>query len=194
MIQPFLQYIRTFAEIDDARAKKISNIFQLDTRKKNSILIEEGQICDKVFFVLRGAMRTYTTDEDGNEYTRIIAIENNFISNLSSFKDQTKSEETITTIEETTFLYTERKDIYALLSKDVILKDIYTEIVERFNISNINKINRVLTLTSKRKVQYFYKYHKDFVKRFPDRINASYLNMTRESYNKHKKSCCNKNL
>ncbi|MDO5616334.1 MAG: cyclic nucleotide-binding domain-containing protein [Cruoricaptor ignavus] len=171
-------------EINKKDTDKILSIFKPAIQDKNIKIITQGEVCRNIYFVLEGAIRTFTLNDNGREYTRTIAIENDFISNISSFKNSTPSDEFI---EKTKFLYANHEDIYNLISTNSLLKDIYIEIIESFNIQNVNKINKILTLSDHDKLNFLYKNKKDFIKRFPDRINASFLSMSRENYSRYKK-------
>ncbi len=178
--------------IDEELAEELSNISKIGVLKKNTIIFEQGQICKSMYFVLQGAIRAYTRNCREREYTRSIAIENNSICNVSSFRNTTSSHESFETLEETRFLCIDRDKLVVLQSQNILIKDIYLRILEDFTILDGEKINNILTLNDHERLLYHFRNNIFFVRRFPDRINASFLNMTREIYNRHKKQLSTK--
>lgn len=55
--------------------------------KRNEILLREGEVCRYVYFVAEGCLQVFV-NEDGNESTRDIVVEDNWCSELMSFGQQ----------------------------------------------------------------------------------------------------------
>ena len=83
------------------------------TLKKRENLIEEGQICTQIHFILRGSMRQYHVI-DGEEKTTFFFFENHFACNYESFLTQQPSDITIEAMEDCTVLYFSREVLYRL--------------------------------------------------------------------------------
>ena len=182
-----IKFLQEKVYINESDTEKIFSVFRNLTIKKNTTLLKQGDICKEVYFITKGAIRAYIYTDNDREYTRIISIENHFIGNLSSFKDFKISDENIETLEDTECLVLNRDLICGLIEDNMKIKDLYINIIEDFNTLSIDKLNNILVLNDKEKVNYFFKNYKEFVQRFPDRINASFLNITRENYNRYKK-------
>lgn len=182
-----IKFLQEKVYINESDSEKIFSVFRNLTIKKNTTLLKQGDICKAVYFITKGAMRAYTYNDNLREYTRIISIENHFIGNLSSFKDFKISDENIETLEDTECLVLHRDVICGLMEDNIKIKDLYINIIEDFNTLSMDKLNNILVLNDKEKVNYFFKNYKKFIQRFPDRINASFLNVTRENYSRYKK-------
>lgn len=180
------KYLTKFIKTDEINVKDISSAFCIKNYKKDTLLLKKGNICEEVYFINKGAMRTFICNKE-REYTRMIGIENNFVGNLSSFRNSTASNENIETLENTECLAINKDDMYKLMEEKTILKDVYIDIIEQFNFLNQFKINKILLLNDKEKVTFYFKHYKKYTLRFSDRINASFLNMSRENYSRYKK-------
>lgn len=84
--------------------EKLRDIVCSFSYKKGEILLNEGNISSKIYFISNGIMRTYYTDYDKKdiiEFTRRIYFKNDFCCNWESFRHQRKSKEYIECIEDT---------------------------------------------------------------------------------------------
>ena len=90
-IEKFITYLQTIEKIEETDLQKIRQKFKSKKCKKKEILISNNQVCDKVFFIIKGMLRAYYVDEKGLEKTRLISIENEFCSNWASFHNLSKN-------------------------------------------------------------------------------------------------------
>jgi len=86
--------------------------------KKNQILIEQNKICKHLFFIKKGCLRVVCTRDDGQEWTRQIAIENEFITIFPSFLEQTSSGSYLQTVEASEVFYISYSNFKKLNSID----------------------------------------------------------------------------
>ncbi len=85
-------------ELKDLRVNEIDVLrssFTPVILSKNEFLIEEGQNCNFLGFVVSGMLRHYYNTVEGEEITRWVSLEGNFITSLSSFLSLKPSYENI---------------------------------------------------------------------------------------------------
>lgn len=75
-------------------------------------------------------------DEKGMEKTRLIAVENEFCNNWTSFHNLSQNNENIQSVEESEIVYAEHAIFYELVDSSPILHKIYTNILETFKNKN----------------------------------------------------------
>ncbi|MFC3158168.1 Crp/Fnr family transcriptional regulator [Chryseobacterium arachidis] len=76
-----LKLIPTFEnEID-----KISGYFEAQSFPKNHILIDQGDSVDFFYFVLKGCLHMYYTDQNGEDHTIHFAIEDWWVTEYNAF-------------------------------------------------------------------------------------------------------------
>src|SRR5574337_1074427 len=84
-------------------------VFEKSFDKKKQIL-EEGTICNYMYFVKQGACYKYFTDTNGNKQVAQFAIEDYWVSDLCSFFSGRKAEYSIETVEPTIALLLNREN------------------------------------------------------------------------------------
>ncbi len=76
--------------------------------KKNEIIIDADVTCRHAYFICQGCLRTYFIDEKGEEKTRYIVFENQFVNAFASFIMQQPSTEYVQD-----FLFSSKSDVRA---------------------------------------------------------------------------------
>ena len=95
-----LNLINNFQVLDLETEQAISRYFVEERFEKNEVIIREGKICSKIYFIKSGLVRRFCL-EGGIEVTKWIYTDNQFITSLSSFFEQKPSFETFQASEET---------------------------------------------------------------------------------------------
>lgn len=64
-----IQYMKRFSDLSESELKKLTVDVPVASFKKGTIILHQGEIPDKCYFVLKGCVRQYAVDENGNENT-----------------------------------------------------------------------------------------------------------------------------
>jgi len=99
--------------------------------KKKSFLLQEGEICDFEAFVLKGCIRSYYIDKDGVETILLFAVEDWWVSDLTSFSEQKPSNLFIETIEDCELLSIDYKNKSLLFQKIPAFERMFRLLVQR---------------------------------------------------------------
>jgi CRP-like cAMP-binding protein len=178
--------LMTVYPLSDALKEYLSQRVKLHKLKKGHILLRPGEIANHIYFIGKGLLRAYFTDEEGDEHTFWLMKELDMMASAYSFFTRQPGDLTIEVIEDC-----------ELVSIDYnTLEEVYKKFIE------FNVVGRVLTqkyyalsderamiLRMKRmKDRYLYMVdnHPELVKRVIDKYIASYLGMSRETYSKIK--------
>jgi CRP-like cAMP-binding protein len=78
--------------------------------EKNEILLNAGEVCNHLYFVVNGILRTFHLNANGTEFTRLIRKENQFCTVLLSFLEKKSSVATIQALEKGTLLMISSQD------------------------------------------------------------------------------------
>jgi CRP-like cAMP-binding protein len=81
--------------------------------KKGDILVYEGEVCDKMFYIEKGLIRLFS-DKDGVEVSTWFVSEGQFVSPISSFQLEVPSHETMEALEDCV-VYGIKKKLYIQL-------------------------------------------------------------------------------
>lgn len=179
-VKKFIDYLKSVENIETQDIENIKQSIKLKKCKKNEILISNNQICDKVFFVISGLLRTFYIDEKGVEKTRLISIENMFCSNWASFYNQSENNEFIQSLENSEVIYINHQNFYELVNKSQRLNKIYTRILEEHQVYNIKRFEFISNLSLLERIREFEKYYPKIQSRISNKVLASFLYTTPE--------------
>lgn len=99
--------------------------------KKKTFLLQEGDICDFEAFVLKGCIRSYYIDKDGVETILLFAVEDWWVSDLTSFSEQKPSNLFIETLEDCELLSIDYKNKNRLFEKIPAFERMFRIMVQR---------------------------------------------------------------
>jgi signal-transduction protein with cAMP-binding, CBS, and nucleotidyltransferase domain len=90
MTSELLHYISQFPHLTEQEIKEIADNIPVQTFKKGTILLKEGDIADKCFFVLKGCIRQYHLVDDEEKTTAFFTEEQAVVS-FASYSQQLPS-------------------------------------------------------------------------------------------------------
>lgn len=140
------------------------------------VLLDEGEISSKMFFVKSGALREYFY-QDGRELTLEFITENQAVSSFDSFLNGTKSEFIIETLEPTILHELEIDSFRKLMNNPDFQQTFNPLFYQRF--SEITK--RLMTFikdSPQKRYEDLLKDRPELLLRFPQHYIASYLGIT----------------
>jgi CRP/FNR family transcriptional regulator, anaerobic regulatory protein len=103
--------IDSIVPITEAEWKLFSGLFELRELKKNDFFLKEGQVCDYVGFVNKGALVYFKMLDSGTEVTTDFAFENDWVTNNQSRLSNSPSHINIKAIETTEMLVVKNQDL-----------------------------------------------------------------------------------
>ncbi len=165
---------------------KILSCFKVRQVTKNEILLSNTETCRHVYFINSGSVRAYFIDEEGNEATRYIAFENNFITTLNSFITQTTSTEFLQATEMGEVLTISYQDFRQLLLMLPIWKDLYIKQLEIAYTTNAWRLESFIKMDAKQRYDYLFETNPKVIQRISNKIVANYLGITQESLSRLK--------
>lgn len=180
------RYIRNIIYLTDEQLALILGFFKVTTHIKNEIIVDVGEVNSYMNFIEKGCLRMFFIGEDGQEVTRNISFENQFATGLASFIQQLPSEESLQALEPTTLLRIARKDFYYLLNVIPAWEKFYRNYLEFAYLNNISIYQREMMKDATERYKELLKVNPQIVERLPNKIIASYLNMTPETLSRVK--------
>lgn len=175
-----IEELNKYGNVSEEEEQNIRKSFIYKSADKKEILINCNSICDKLFFVNKGLLRTYYTDSENKDFTRRIAWEKGFLTNMDSFRKNGKeNNETIECIESTDFLEISKKELDYLLSSSENLAKIYSKILEKYMGINIRRYQHLSKSNPLERLIYFNKNYPEIKNHINDNILASFLGISR---------------
>lgn len=186
MYEQLSNYIREKITISDEDLDQVLSFFKMMQVKKNEIIISPGETSQRIYFVDKGCLRIFFLTEGGTEATRHFAFENQFATALVSFITNEISKEFVQAIEDTNLYYISQKDFYHLLQIIPQWEKLYRHYLEYAYVSNTNRLMSFITLDATERYRQLLAQNPGVVMRMPNKIVASYLNISQETLSRLK--------
>jgi len=178
--------LTTYSNFNEQQLEQIIKCFKPVFVKRNEILLHEGEICSKFYFVYSGCIRIYFIDKEGYEKTRQVILDDNIGTALTSFITQQPSFEFIDAQENTELLAISHKDFYTLIAEMEEWKGFYQQILEKAYLLQSRKIEALMTLNAKQRYQKLLKGNPLLIQRLSNRVLASFLDIREETLSRIK--------
>lgn len=179
-----IAHIKKFIELTDTESELILSSFEKESFPKKSLLLKEGQTCNKQYFILKGCVRFYINNTKGSEQTLQFGIENWWITDYLSFQYQVPSHFFIQAIENLEVLSIDRKSFEGLLIEVPKLEKYFRLVIQKsFGASQV-RIKYLFTMSAEERYHNMNDQFPEFVQRVPQYMLASYLDFSAEFLSK----------
>lgn len=186
-IPEFAAFLRENFDLTQEEENLTQKYFEKQDIKKNEILLNIGEKCNKLYFVAKGLLRTFHLNKNGSEFTRLMVPEGKFCTILISFQEKISSPATIQALENGLLFSISLDNFQEFISRSTNAKNVYTKILEDYQNFQISRLEFLTTLTPQEKVEQFLAENLELEKRISDRVISSYLQITPETYSRCKK-------
>jgi CRP-like cAMP-binding protein len=187
MTSDLIPAMRKKVAVTDEEAALILSYFKEKTYKRNIILLRSGEVAHEVFFVLQGALHQYYIDEAGNERTCNFTFEQDFVTDLESFSQQTLSASSIKTLTESRCLTIRCIDLVALMKISPATNEFFRILIERIAAKSIKRTKALLSASPEKQFLELIDEQPEIFQRVPQRYIAQYLGIAPESLSRIKK-------
>lgn len=179
---------KKFGDFTEKEIQQIKELFTVKNVEKNEIFLHSGEVCNHLYFVVKGIVRTFHLNANGTEFTRLIRSETQFCTVLLSFLEKKPSVANIQALEKGTLLLIKQEDFRKLIAESETAKNIYTKILEDFENFHLRRLEFLTSYSPKEKTEIFLKDYASIEPRLTDKVIASYLQISPETYCRCKKS------
>jgi CRP-like cAMP-binding protein len=160
------------------------SLLQHKTVTKKAFLLLEGEVCQFEAFILKGCIRTYYIDSEGAEVTLQFAIEDWWVSDITSFQNQTPSHMYIETLEECEQLLLSPENEEKLLARVPGFERMFRLMVQRNLAQTQERLFRTISSTAVEKYLDFLNRYPAIPQRVAQHYIASYLGFSPEFLSK----------
>lgn len=186
MITVLADLVRSTTMLSDEQLAVALDCFKPVTAKKNELLLAEGTVADKLFFISKGCLRLYYMNEDNSMSTRFMAFENTFLTSIVSFISREPAPEFIQAVETSELLVISYQDFFRLRETIPGWDKMYIYILE-YGITVItSKLSSLLTQNAAERYRSLLKNNPELVQRLSNANLAAYLNISPETLSRLK--------
>jgi CRP-like cAMP-binding protein len=178
--------LANYISLTDEQWTFVLRHFKPKTTKRNEILLEKGKTGQYIYFVVKGCLRIFLVNDDGQKSTRMLIFEGIFGTAFPSFVLRQPSAAAIQSIEASNLLQISYQDFQTLLEKIPGWEKMYRIILEKAYIESILRIESLISMDSKERYNILMEENPKLIQRLPGKIIADYLGISQETLSRLK--------
>jgi CRP-like cAMP-binding protein len=188
--QALFDYIETLSGIKlSADDKQVfSAHFKPKKLRKRQYFLQEGDVCKYTGFIVKGAAKTFSVDEKGNEHILKLSVENWWLADFESFYKLTPSRFNIEALEDMEILQITHGQVEEFIKPIPAFLAMQNVISQNYTIAAQKRMQSSISQTGEERFQELVNDYPHFIQRFPQNLIASYLGLTPETLSRIRKS------
>lgn len=182
-----IQYMKRFSNLSEAELKELIIDIPIATFKKGTILLHQGEIPDKCYFVLQGCVRQYAVDENGNENTYNFFTEEQSITIFNQHTSDQASQYALSCVEDCTLVVGDLAAEQESYDTHPVLEAMTRKMIQEDYGAMRDEFSAFISSTPEERYHTLMEKRPDLIDRVPQYQLASYLGITPESLSRIKK-------
>ena len=167
--------------------ENIANTLKTEKINKKDILLKEGKISSRMYFIEQGLFRSYYMNSQNKEICAWFMKEGDVVTSVESFFKQIPSNETIQALENSiaySISYTQLQELYkAHLEFNYIAR----VLTEKYYCQSEQRLYWLRQTRAKDRYRLFLEAHPEFIQRVQSTYIASFLGLTLETLSRIKR-------
>ena len=159
---------------------ELTAAFTLRHVPKRALVVQPGEVAHHRFYVLQGAFRSYVVDPAGVEHTLHFAIDDWWITDLTSYHAQLPATVYVVALEDSTVLQLDYAMEQHLMHISQRYETLFRLQAERAAAYYQRRLTSAVTRTAEERYEDFRTTYPAVVQRLPQYVIASYLGMSKE--------------
>ena len=187
MHQHLLNVISQSVSLTEADIDLCKACFEPVLFPKNRVIEEAGAVPRYLYFVVKGFMRLFHHNENGDEVTTHINCPPGFLTSYFHFINQTKADENVECITECELLRITKSNLDHLVSQSPAFKDFSILVFQQSLAYNEIRSKELATLTAEQRYKKLIENYPGIIHHVPVQYIASFLGMKPESLSRIRK-------
>ncbi|EDM36227.1 cyclic nucleotide binding-regulatory protein [Pedobacter sp. BAL39] len=156
--------------------------------RKRQYFLQEGDVCKYTGFITKGAAKTFTVDEKGNEHILRLSVEDWWLADFESFYKLTPSRYNIEALEDMEILQITNAVVEEYIKPIPSFAAMQNVLSQNNTIAAQKRMQSSISRTGEERFHEFIHDFPHFLQRFPQNLIASYLGLTPESLSRIRKN------
>lgn len=179
-IESLIQHFRETITLGEQDIVILRSYVTITEVEKKGLLLQPGQVSRHLRYIAKGSMRCYYVDEDEQEHTLQLGIENWWINDLQSYHSGKPSRMYIQALEKSTIVQISKQDYESLVKQVPPVCDFFRIKIQKAYIALQERTIGSMAEDAYERYVKFRSEYRDLEQRIPQYIIASYLNVTPE--------------
>ncbi|WP_394773784.1 Crp/Fnr family transcriptional regulator [Flavobacterium sp.] len=184
MHKALLQHIEKIVTLESTEIDILKSCLNVSAIKKKELVLQEGQICNTLYFITKGCLRQYIINSKGSEQTLQFGIENWWITDYLSFHNHIPSHFYIQAVEKSEVIALEKQTLESILIQIPKLERYFRIVAQKSFGAAQMRIKFLFTMSAEERYHHFNDRYPEFVQRVPQYMLASYLDFSAEFMSK----------
>ncbi|MGI4865172.1 MAG: Crp/Fnr family transcriptional regulator [Janthinobacterium lividum] len=181
MVDFFVNYLTARGTFTSADLEQIAAATLVKQLKRRQFLLQQGDVCRSMAFVVSGCLRLYRTGDDALEHILRFAPENWWLNDYESFRSGQPAKGAIDALEDTHVLLWS-KETWERLKRDIPAFDTLQEhLLSRSLDAQVDRLHTTMSLPAEARYHAFLTSFPGLAQRVPLHMIASYLGVTRKT-------------
>ncbi|MDB5136095.1 MAG: Crp/Fnr family transcriptional regulator [Mucilaginibacter sp.] len=176
----FRKYLERFVVFNEAEWIVFTQHLSFSSLKKKHYFTEPGKVCDKVGFIVTGAVR-YFHIKDGEDITGYFSFENEFVSSYKSYLTGLPGYTYVQALEDTKLITFTRRDMEQMLANPMLaykMERFGRLVAEHYLCCYEDRVISFLTQTPEERYLQLLSTGKEILQRMPQHYIAHFLGIT----------------
>ncbi len=188
MPHPLRQQIEKLTPLTDTEFEYILTHFTYKKLKKHQFLIQEGESVLNDYFVTKGCLKAYHTDESGKEYILQFALEDWWITDYQAYFKETPATISVDCIEECEVLSLSLYNREKLCSEMHKIEHFFRKKSNAGYVALQQRILSLLNSSAKERYEQLLNLNPKLLQKVPKTLIAAYLGVSRETLSRFNSS------
>lgn len=184
MQNALIHHIQKFINLETTEIDLLESCLSISQIKKKDHALQEGQICNTMYFIVKGCMRQYIINSKGAEQTLQFGIENWWITDYLSYHNHVPSSFYLQAVENSEVIALDKTVLESLLIEIPNLERYFRIVTQKSFGAMQMRIKFLFTMSAEERYHHFNDLFPEFVQRVPQYMLASYLDFSAEFMSK----------
>lgn len=185
-MHPLRKHIEEVISLTDSEFELILGYFKKLNKRKHQHIVQEGEIVNKEYWIVKGCLKSTFIDNSGKEHILQFGMENWWITDYESFIEQTPSKISIDCIENSELLYITYEDRELLTAQMHKMERFWAKKGKKGRVALQNRILSLLKNSAKERYSLLLEQYPQLFQRVPKKLIAAYLGVSRETLSRLK--------
>jgi len=174
----FLQHLQRHIRLSDDEKMHVCSLLKLRRVLPRQFLLNAGDICKFESFVVKGFLRSFYLDDQGNDFTLHFAMEDWWIADFASFRENSPATRNIVALEQSIVLQLDKEAIESLY-RDIPQFEHYRRVLsENVSVTQDERLIKAISMSGAERYEALIQKYPNIEQRLPQKHIASYLGIT----------------